>query len=503
MDVRTIVAFGVGLASGAAGTLALIKRSAPGLIFEIEEGVFYVQAAVMDAVASRAARVRSKQHTTEMLLVGLHRRGVLKFRLAEWWVDAPRFGKLFLVSMEDMEDGLPEWGVAPGRTPNIRDVLIEFAAYGLARPGLMFSSRTAFEQGVGRSLNLEVVRDAPKTVEVEVERRRPGGSYFKAGDTYYADARFLERMEYIPGSESDQRGRDVTVPIWRRGKLKFVAMGQAQVFPEQNSSLYRLEPELVGVELEDLLTELVELGLVGWGGEWRAFPAAMAQHRPTGTPPWIPEGKITSTDDGEYVDDRTVAQVLTRLETEALESGRIRVTWRSHTVELRPTVGSGRKLYHVGPASDPAVKALLDELILRRIARRPDKLDAPGFEQPVIRALGLGNTIGHVYHAPSGLVFVDGAFAERLIQMARGSTYEVDRIVLRFGEPQQSSDYEVVVLSPVTKRSGPQLFFLFPDQAGELYDVELKMTPATWQTILEKSTRAGHVRDLQFTKDPS
>lgn len=504
MEVRTIVAFGVGVVSGAAGSWAMARRSAPGQIFEIE-GTFYVQAAVMNAVASRAARVKTKTRTVEMLLVGLHRRGVLTFRLAEFWVDAPRYGKLYLVSMQVSEDGLPEWGVPRGQqTPSIRDVLVEFVAYGLARPGLSFASRTAFERGDGRPLNLEVIRDAPREVEVEVEQRRPGGSYFKVGDIYYADSRFLERMEWIPGSQSDERGHDVAVPIWKRGRLKFLAMGQAQVFPEQNGALYRLEPELVGVDLEDLLTELVELGLVGWGGERAAFPAKRIDHRATGTPGWVPAGKILSHDEGEYIDDRTVAQLLTRLESEALESGRIRIHWRSNTIELRPTVGSGRKLYYVGPTGDPGVKALLDELALRRIASRPDELGQPGLSKPALRPTGLGGTVGHVYRAPSGLVFVDGAFAERLIQRARGSTYEADRIVLRFGEPHQSSDYDVIALTPVTRRSGPQLFFLFPVQAGELYDVEfVRMTPAAWQTIVESSARAGHVREVPFPQGPS
>jgi hypothetical protein len=502
---QTLATIGAFILGGSVTAFALSRREAPGLILEVSGG-YYVQESVVRAFVERGRRPikMTNQNTIDMLLVSVHRRGVVEFRLAEWWVDHPRYGKLYLVSTKETYEGLPAERLPPARVPEVRDILIEFAAYGFARPGLSFTSREALGRGDGKPLQLEIVRTEPREVEVrvEVERRRPSGSYFKIGRSYYADTQLLERLEVIPGSKSDDKGQDVTVPIWKRGWLKFVAIGNAQMFPEQRGALYRLDPDLKDVELEDLLTELVDLGLAGWGGEWNEFPKKRLTHPPTGTPSWTPAGQLLSTDSGDYVDGQTLSQILPRLHTETLEDGKIRVRWRTHTVDLRPTAASGRVLYHVEPADDPGVKAFLGELILRRIASRPDeKFDAPGVEKPVTRPLGIGRAIGHVYQAPSGLWFVDGVFAERLLEMSRGTTYEADRIILRF--TALTGDTDVAVLTPITRRSGPQLFFLFPDQAGELYDVDLRMTPAAWQALVQRVTQAGHGRVAAFPISPT
>lgn len=476
MEIRTIVAFGMGIAGGAAGVWTLARSRQPGLIFQIEDR-FFVQAAVVKAIAARAARVRTSKNTVEVLLV---RRGVLQFRVAEFSVDVPRHGVLYLVSL------LEEGPVAP----SVRDVLIELAAYGLARPGLAFATRSAFERGQGRPLSFEIV---PREVEVEREARRPSGSYFRVGDAYYADERFMERLENIPGAESDAAGRDVTIPIWKRGKLKFQAMGRAQMFPEQRGGLYQIKTELEGTLLEDYLTELVELGLVGWGGEWAEFPTHRSSHPPTGTPPWLPAGRVERRGDEEYLDTVTVAQMVTRLASQNFPDGSLRFLWRNHQIAVRPVDAAKRRFYAV-KADEPGVQALLDELFLRRIAMRPERssIDGPAHEPAVTP----GQRTGHVYDAPSGLTYVDGWFAEHLLGRAQGATYETGRMQLRFGP------VEMLVLTSVVHRTGPQLYFLFPDQDGELYEVDARSMPSPWQKLLEESIQSGAARRMPFPTMP-
>lgn len=474
MEIRTIVAFGMGIAGGAAGVWTLARRREPGLIFQIEDR-FFVQAAVVKAIAARAARVRSSKNTVEVLLV---RRGVLQFRVAEFSADVPRHGVLYLVSLQ------AEGALAP----SVRDVLIELAAYGLARPGLAFATRTAFERGQGRPLSFEIV---PREVEVEREARRPSGSYFRVGDAYYADERFMERLENIPGADSDAAGRDVTIPIWKRGKLKFLAMGKAQMFPEQRGGLYQIKSELEGTLLEDYLTELVELGLVGWGGEWAEFPTHRSSHPPTGTPQWLPAGRIERRGEEEYLDAATLAQMVTRLASQKFPDGSLRFMWRSHQIAVRPVDVAKRRLYAV-KAEDPGVQELAQELLLRRIAMRPERslLDA---REP---SVALVPRTGHIYDAPSGLTYVDGKFAEHLLGRAQGASYEAGRMQLRFGPT------ETLVLTSVVHRTGPQLYSLFPDQVGELYEVDARRMQSLWQSMLDESIRAGAVQRMPFPTVP-
>jgi hypothetical protein len=475
MEIRTIIALGVGIVGGAAGAWTLARRKEPGLIFEIEER-FYVQAAVVEAIAARAARVRETKNTVDLYLV---RRGVLRFRLAEFSADVPRYGTLYLVSLE--ADGVPP--------PNVRDVLIELASYGLARAGVSFTSRAAFERGQGRPLEFKV---APREVEIEREARRPSGSYFRVGDAYYADERFMERLEWIPGSDLDPAGRDVVVPIWKRGKLKFQAVGKAQMFPEQRGGLYLLKPNLEGVALEDYLTELVELGLVGWGGEWAGFPTHRSSHPSTGTPEWLPAGRIERRGEDEHLDAATVAQMLTRLASQKFPDNSIRFHWRDHQIAIRPVREAQRTMWAVR-AEDAGVKALMDELILRRVALRPEA----GSREVTSREPSIAHqSTGHVYDAPSGLTYIDGLFVSYLLGSADGASYATGRMELRFGP------VESLVLTSVVHRTGPQMYYLFPDQAGELYEVDTRRMPALWRSILDGGIREGVVRRMPFPSEP-
>lgn len=477
VSIREWVALGMGLTTGGVGVWALARRSRPGQILSIGveahalreaigPAMYLVQESVVKAVAARAASVarRGKQSRVDMLLIGIHRRGVLSFVWAE---QAPKYGNLYEVSMLDTERGLPEWGIKPGEpAPNIRDVLVELAAYGLARPGLAFRSYADFMKGKASGpLNLEVVRDAPRVVEVEVERQRPSGSYFKIGDSYYADGRFLERMEWIPGSEYDENTYTTTVPLWKRGKLLFQEMGgKARILPEQQGGLYLLKGELAGVDLEDVLTELVELGLVGWGGEWTTMPKELDSRAPdggvlymTGTPKWNPSGKVRSYEGQEFIDEATLRQMLTRLESTRSPDGTIQITWRGRSLQLRPTAttmsavpgshrieltpgssvarlvsaagsipGTEGKLYALGPSSDPDVKALVDELILRRLAYRV-KEASPRMRRP-------DQPVGHIYYGDE-LRLVDEAFVEAMHVRADGFSFNPNdlSIHLRYG----------------------------------------------------------------------
>jgi hypothetical protein len=477
MQIRTIVALGVGIVGGAAGAWTVARRREPGLILEIEDK-FFVQAAVVEAITARAARVDRTENTVEMQLI---RRGVLQFRVAEFSVDrpdhvalAPRYGKLYLVTLQAERAEL-----------TVRDVLIELAAYGLARPGQSFTSRATFARGQGRPLSFEIV---PREVEIEREAKRPSGSYFKIGEAYYADERFMERLEWIPGSHSDLAEAAV-IPIWKRGKLKFKVVARAQMFPEQRGSLYIIKPELEGVELEDYLTELVELGLVGWGGEWAEFPTRRSSHRPTGTPKWHPVGRIVRRGDDEHLDAATVAQMLPRLASQTLPDGSIRFRWRSYQVALRP-IAASRGAYAVR-AADPGVQEMLDELLLRRVALRPESRESLSREPSLTHRIA-----GHVYNAPSGLTYIDANFVSYLIGRAQGSTYHPGRIELRFGP------VESLVLTSVVYQTGPQLHFLFPEQAGELYEVNTKRMEALWRRILDECIDQKLVFKMPFPTEP-
>jgi hypothetical protein len=196
MQIRTIVALGSGhRRRGRRVPGRWPGAEEPGLIFEIEDK-FFVQAAVVEAITARAARVDRTENTVEMQLI---RRGVLQFRVAEFSVDrpdhvalAPRYGKLYLVTLQAERAEL-----------TVRDVLIELAAYGLARPGQSFTTRTAFERGQGRPLSFEIV---PREVEIEREARRPSGSYFRSATRTTPTSDSWSGWRWIPGSDSDLAG---------------------------------------------------------------------------------------------------------------------------------------------------------------------------------------------------------------------------------------------------------------------------------------------------------
>lgn len=485
-DVRVWAAFGTGLATGVAGAFALTRRRKPGIIIQIG-GDFYVQASVIDAVAARAAKVVRKKQDVEMLLIRVHGRGVLSFKEAAFWADMPRYGKLYQATMLDTDQGLPEFGIRHGEPRSeIRDVLIELAAYGLARPGPWFPSRHEFTTNRAKgAVSFEIEREPPRVVEVEVESRRPSGSYFKIGDSYYADERFLERIEWTTGADIDASSGDVEVPLWRRGKLKFLPMAQARALPEQQGKLYLLRSELVGVELEDLLTELVGLGLVGWGGEWTAFPTQPGDHKPTGTPPWAPAGEVVSYEGEEYVDEATVKQMLTRLPSEQSPyvDGKLRFTWRTHSILLQPVesrsvVRMRGQVYSVGRADDPDVQAIVDEMILRRITRRPDASTS---------SATTAGSLGHFYVKENGMTVIDAPFAIALRSRAKGYSHERDlSIRMRFGAEGD------IVLQPLDMAQGG-LADVLRGQVGEAYVVELKYTrnPLFWDRLRDSLVQSG------------
>lgn len=490
VSLREWVAFGMGLTTAGVGAWAFARTYRPGRIIWIGDnvpveykegetagtGTYLVEASVVEAVAARAARVvrKGEPRTTfdmvVMLLIGIHRRGVLSF------TKTFKYGDFYEVKMLDYKDGHPDWGIKAGEpAPPIRDVLVELAAYGLARPGPSYRSMDAFEGGrPSGTVNLQVSHKAPREIEVEVERQRPSGSYFKVGDSYYADGKFLERMEWIPGSEYDKKTFTLAVPLWKRGKLLFQEMGKTQTLPEQQGGLYLLKGQLTGVDLEDVLTELVELGLVGWGGEWATMPKEESNHKPTGTPKWNPAGKVRSYEGQEFVDEATVRQMLTRLESTRSPDGTFQIVWRGRSLQLRPATvavappnltnisipGMHGKVYALGPSSDAAVKALVDEIIVRRLAYRVKDAvarDARRSDLPV----------GHLFVGGVEM-FVDEPFVKAMLARAEGWSLDTNSlsIHLRYGPKAE------VYLHPWDMRLG--VAPILSGQVGGAYVLELK-----------------------------
>lgn len=486
VSLREWVAFGMGLTTAGVGAWAIARTYRPGRILWIGDnvpaeykegetagtGTYLVEASVVEAVAARAARVvrngepRTTFDMVVMLLVGIHRRGVLSF------TKTLKYGDFYQVEMlEDPKRGLPDWGIKAGEpTPPIRDVLVELAAYGLARPGPSYRSMDAFMGGrPSGTVNFQVARKAPREVEVEVERQRPSGSYFKIGDSYYADGHFLERMEWIPGSDYHEETRTASIPLWKRGKLLFQEVAKARMLPEQQGGLHLLKGgQLIGVDLEDVLTEFVELGLVGWGGEWAAMPKELPAHAPTGTPKWNPSGKIWTHEGQEYVDEATVEQMRTRLETNRSPEGAMLIAWRGRSFQLRPTmvpimkgtVVTGKaRAYALGPSSDPQVMTLADELVHRRLAYR--------VKHAALRQRQSDMPVGHIY-VGGDETFVDEPFAKAMHARAEGMSFDsIDQSIhLRFGLKAD------IYLYPWDMRLG--VAPILKDQVGGAYVLELK-----------------------------
>lgn len=354
---RTWAWFAVGAAGGAAGTYAWLRHRSRqrGKIYKIGSD-YLVQSLVADELAARVPGAREREGR---LVLPLGYRGTLIFeRVPE---NAGPLGVLYRVALKNPSHGDGD---------AIENILTEFVSYGLAVPGERFPAWSDLRApGQPLALNFKAPirdRDLPQP-------GRPHGHYFKVGDTYYADERMLETIEWVPGSEPDDKGRSVTVPLWKRGALHFELVTDHALFPEQRGKVYRLGPRLASVTLTDLLAEWVQLGLIGWGGEWDRLPTKIAEYPRTGTPPWVAAGHVAILAGEAYLDESVLKFLRTRLATRASPDG-LSVLWRGREFQLRPVQAKLLRnqrgaLYHLGRARDPDVAALLAELVLRRLAR--------------------------------------------------------------------------------------------------------------------------------------
>ena len=353
----------IGAASGAAGTYAWLQHRSRrrGKIHKIGSE-YLVQSLVAEELAARVPGSRAREGH---IVIPLGYRGTLILDRAP--EDAGPLGELYRIVLNSSPQG-------PGEA--IENILTEFVSYGLAVPGERFPAwRDVRSPGQPLALNFK----APVRESDLPQQGRPHGHYFQVGDIYYADERMLETIEWIPGTEPDDKDRSVTVPLWKRGALHFALVTDHTLFPEQRGKLYRIEPRLVGVALDDLLVELLQLGVIGWGGEWDRLPTKIAEYPRTGTPPWIAAGHVAILAGEAYLDESVLGFLRTRLNTHASPDG-LRASWRGREFQLRPLQGRLLRnqrgtLYHVGRARDPDVAALLFELVLRRIAGWSEQSD--------------------------------------------------------------------------------------------------------------------------------
>ena len=350
MEARSWGVLAAGAAGGAAGTFAWLRLwgRRPGKVIRVGDK-YYVQSSVVEQLGVQAL-VRLKDPA--MLVIDLPPRGSLEFQRATW--DGRPYGTLFHVTFRG--DGDTE------------DIVRDLVSWGLALPGEQYDSIEDVPRGGGRTLGINFKSKAKLSTSL-----RPSGSYFKVGDTFYADARFLETIEWIPGSESSDNGSRVVIPFWKRGTLSLRLHTTARMLPEQAGALWRIQSQLAGVSLEDLLTELLQLGLVGWGGEWARFPSKLTSFRPTGTPPWNPAGHVVERNGELFVDEPVLQLARTRLEEIPTNEG-IRLAWQGSSILFRPyngvlVQGQHGTLYGIGRTTDSLVDGFVAEMILRRLAR--------------------------------------------------------------------------------------------------------------------------------------
>ena len=356
-ESRTWAWFAVGAAGGAAGTYAWLRhrRRRRGKIHEIGDA-YFVEASVADELADR---VPGSREADGRVVIPLGPRGTLVLALAR--EDAGRLGALYRLKLVE-----PRLG--PGDA--LENILTDLVHYGLAVPGARFGAWTELK-GPGQPLPLNF-RAPVRDTDLPPPTRRPAGHYFKVGDVYYADERMLETLEFIPGSEPNDKDRSVTIPLYKRGELHFALVTDHTLFPEQRGKLYRVEPRLVGVTLDDLLVELIQLGLVGWGGEWARLPAKITEHSRTGTPPWIPTGHVAILAGTAYLDEPVWTLLRTRVPSRTTPEG-IEVTWRGRDFTLQPAPdkrvrGLRGAVYAARHTNLADLTHFVDELVLLRLA---------------------------------------------------------------------------------------------------------------------------------------
>lgn len=373
-DARAWALFGGGLASGL-GLAGLYhwryRRKTPlGRIYKIGDR-YFADSAVVEELVRRVPG--SETSGTGGAQIYLYRRGKLTF---------------------ETESG---YGTLPGQVgpgifrmhawdTSVEDLVIELIRFGLARPGAAFSSWPV--QGPRGTWTPPAAPLHPSAFDPRRQAanaaaplkelpQRPIGHYFQVGQNYYADENFLRTLEGFQGADYRKR---VVVPFWRRGHLEVFEQTTAKMLPEQAGALHRIEPQLSGVSLPDLLIELEGLGLVSWGGIWTLFPDRLAGRVPTGPLTAKSSGRVFADGGRYYIDDPARRHLLSRLPGDAGK-----VIWRGQAFAfpealIVPSDDQGA-LYIVTPdggqPDDEVVRAFVEDMVLHRIARRATFRTAP------------------------------------------------------------------------------------------------------------------------------
>lgn len=240
----------------------------------------------------------------------------------------------------------------------VDDLMIELVQYGLLEEGSEYARLTARP----RDLTFRVY-----TYDRATRWARPAGQYFRVGDTFYIDEPAHALMMNFAKSRYEERD---LINFWRRGGVHASVFSTVRMLPEQVGSLFRLEPHLTGTTLEELLTELVHYGLVGWGGEWELFPANI-EAEPTGPTSLLDTPPLPLRDGVYFVFSPLVEMIMSRLDVTTHADGRITLHWRGNSYTLDRPIGDGfgsRGWLRLGREDDRRVQKLVDELVLRRIA---------------------------------------------------------------------------------------------------------------------------------------
>lgn len=373
-DGRTWAFFASGVATGGAaiGIYMWRSRRPPpvGRIYKIKSD-YYADSAVVEALLSRStgAERYGKGSGGEIFL---YQRGRVRF-------EGP------------IGDGdvLPEQ-VGPGlfridsvaAAVDVENLVIEWIWLGLALPGAAFATWPHLQGGRWNPppapLHPTALDPKRKAISALPPLRddpvaHPIGHYFKAGEHYYADDNFLRTLDGFRGADFDQQTNRTIVPFWGRGHLALIQQTKAKIFAEQVGELYRIEAQLSGVSLANLLIELEGLGLVFWGGQWPRFPERPAAATPTGPVWWGMRDKqlaLVFEKDGRFFIDR---EVLRRLYPRVPFYDTNMLVWQGVRLRLTQVRGDGSLLRvetEDGNTDDDAIRAFIGQILLHRLGER-------------------------------------------------------------------------------------------------------------------------------------
>ena len=396
-DARTWAWFFGGVATGGAA-LGLYKwrsRHPPrvGRIYKIKDH-YYADSAVVEELLSRSAGAErfGKDGGGELFL---YRRGRVRF--------------------EPSGDG----GLLPGQvgprlfriesvTADVETLVIDLIHFGLALPGAAFATWPSEQGGTWNPppTPLHPTAFDPKRkafnslVPLQEEPPRPIGHYFKAGEYYYADDNFIRTLDGFRDTNFDEKTNRTIVPFWGRGRVELVQQTTAKMFAEQVGSLYRIEAQLSGVSLGDLLIELEGLGLVSWGGQWPRFPEQPAAVTPTG--PLRAHAALVYEMDGRFLIDREVSR---RLGSRVPFFDTNKLAWQGVRLWLVQARAKGPVLRveaEDGTTDHDAIRSFIGQILLHRIGERATQEETARVLRPSDATLRPGPSSSGTQQAAEG-----------------------------------------------------------------------------------------------------